>query len=150
MIMALQAMTDPVEIARKLTPCARLGGKPILASWMGGLQASQGEAVLNAASIKTFPFPDTAVRAFNYMWRYSYNLRALYETPAIADGNMKVQEPVGRLLQQVRNAGRTLLTEFESKQALARYGIPTVETHLAGDEDEAVALANAAGYARCT
>ncbi len=63
-------------IAEKLTRFAKLGGKPILASWMGGAEAAQGEAVLNRAGIPTFPFPDTAVRAFHYMWKYSYNLRA--------------------------------------------------------------------------
>ena len=82
-IMTPQGMTNPVLIAEKLTRFAKLGGKPILTSWMGGAEAAQGETVLNRAGIPTFPFPDTAVRAFHYMWKYSYNLRALYETPAI-------------------------------------------------------------------
>ena len=33
---------------------------------------------------------------------------------------------VVQLIRDVRAAGRTLLTEFESKQLLAAYGIPTV------------------------
>ena len=41
---------------------------------------------------------------------------------------------------------RTLLTEFESKQVLAAYGIPTVATRIAGSEDEAVECAAAIGY----
>ena len=49
-------------------------------------------------------------------------------------------------LETVRKGGRTLLTEFESKQLLALYGIPTVETHLAATEDEAVNAANSLGY----
>lgn len=84
-IMTPQAVSDPAAIAKKLAPFAHLGKKPILASWMGGVKASEGEAVLNRAGIPTFPFPDTAVRAFDYMWRYSYNLRGLYETPTIAE-----------------------------------------------------------------
>ena len=106
-IMTPQAMSDPVEIARKLTPFAQLGRKPILASWMGGVKATEGEAVLNRAGIPTFPFPDTAVRAFHYMWRYSYNLRALYETPALGDGDANAGEEPKKLIEQVRNAGRT-------------------------------------------
>ena len=43
-------------------------------------------------------------------------------------------------------AGRTLLTEAESKQLLAAYGIPTVATRVAASEDEAVAAAEAIGY----
>ena len=48
---------------------------------MGGVEVATGEAILNRSNIPTFPYPDTAVRAFNYMWRYTYNLRGLYETP---------------------------------------------------------------------
>jgi acetyltransferase len=145
-IMTPQAISDPVEIARKLTPFAHFGRKPILASWMGGVKATEGDAVLNRAGIPTFPFPDTAVRAFHYMWRYSYNLRALYETPTLADVDANATAAARKLIEQVRNTGRTLLTEFESKQLLSLYGVPTVETHLAGTEEEAVIAANALGY----
>lgn len=145
-IMTPQAMSDPVDIARKLTRFAALKSKPILASWMGGEKAGEGEAILNEAGIPTFPFPETAVRAFHYMWRYSYNLRALYETPAITEANPHASSQATQLIQQVRRSGRTLLTEFESKQILALYGIPTVETWLAVTEEEAVSAANALGY----
>ena len=37
--------------------------------------------------------------------------------------------------------GRTLLTEVESKQLLAAYGIPSVETRVAAGEDEAARIA---------
>ena len=144
-IMTPQAMSDPVEIACKLAPFAHLDSKPILASWMGGLKANEGEAVLNQAGIPTFPFPDTAVRAFHYLWRYSYNLRALYETPEISQSNGDPGQAAD-LIEEVRKPGRTLLTEFESKKLLECYGIPTVETRLAGTEEEAVAAATALGY----
>ena len=39
-----------------------------------------------------------------------------------------------------------MLTEVESKQILAAYGIPTVETRVAATEDEAVAAAEAIGF----
>lgn len=42
------------------------------------------------------------------------------------------------LITAARKASRTLLTEVESKQLLAAYGIPTVETHVAFTEDDAV------------
>jgi acetyltransferase len=145
-IMTPQGMTHPVLIAEKLTRFAKLDGKPILASWMGGAEAAQGEAVLNRVGIPTFPFPDTAVRAFNYMWSYSYNLRGLYETPAItsADG---IDAPAAEvILEAARVANRTILTEYESKQLLKAYGIPVVGTRLAATEDEAVSSAREIGF----
>jgi acetyltransferase len=145
-IMTPQAMSDPVEIAKKLVPFASLKNKPVLASWMGGEKASEGEVVLNEAGIPTFPFPDAAVRAFHYMWRYSYNLRALYETPAITDENLNAIDSARQLIDSARQNERTLLTEFESKQLLALYGIPAVATHLAVSEDDAVRAAESLGY----
>ena len=146
-IMTPQGMTNPAAIAERLRRFSRLDHKPILASWMGGGEAAQGEVILNSAGIPTFPYPDEAVRAFEYMWRYSYNLRGLYETPSqVADEAGIDTTAAGNLIDSVRSSGRTLFTEFESKQLLSKYGIPTVETRLAGTEDEAVAAADALGY----
>ena len=82
-VLTPQDMTNPTQIAEKLKPYAKGLGKPVLASWMGGAEVAAGEQILNQAGIPTFQFPDSAVRAFNYMWRYAYNLKGLYETPAL-------------------------------------------------------------------
>jgi len=146
-VMTPQGMTDPMQIADKLKPYAKLEGKPILASWMGGVEASGGEDILNRAGIPTFPYPDTAVKMFQYMWRYTYNLRGLYETPALAqEADSDAREQVAALIADVRKSGRTLLTESESKQLLALYGIPTVRTVVASTQDDAVKFAGEIGY----
>src|SRR5450755_3837939 len=82
-ILTPQDMTNPTQIAEKLKPYAKGLNKPLLASWMGGAQVAAGEEILNQAGIPTFRFPDSAVRAFNYMWRYAYNLKGIYETPTL-------------------------------------------------------------------
>ncbi len=148
-ILTPQAMTDPTETAKQLEPYAKIKDKPILASWMGGEDVTEGANFLNQANIPSFPYPDTAARLFNYMWRYSYNLRALYETPVLPkddDQNTPDRALVEKILTQARKEGRNLLTEFESKQVFAAYGIPTVETRIAVSESEAVAYANQIGY----
>jgi len=144
-----QAMTDPTETAKRLTAFAVTRGKPVLASWMGGKDIVAGEAILNQANIPTFGYPDTAARIFTLMWRYAYNLRGLYETPTLVQSAREGAPDRTRVAQLMLNAhtsGRTLLSEFESKQVLAAYGIPTVPTHIAGTEDEAVQCATAIGY----
>ncbi|HEV2455739.1 MAG TPA: GNAT family N-acetyltransferase, partial [Verrucomicrobiae bacterium] len=148
-ILTPQAMTDPTATAEQIKPFARLDGKPILASWMGGLEVAPGEDILNSAGIPTFAYPDTAARAFQYMWRYSQNLKGLYETPALLDENhhnLPSRTEVESFIQNIRNSGRTILTEFESKRLLASYGIPTVETQVAKTVSEAVAAADKMGY----
>jgi acetyltransferase len=146
-ILTPQAMTDPTQTAEQLKPYAKGTGKPVLASWMGGAEVAAGQDILNRAGIPTFPFPDTAARVFFYMWRYSYNLRGLYETPSLpADGEVADGKRAGTIVERARQAGRTLLTELESKQVLAAYGIPCVPTLLAISENEAVARAEEIGY----
>jgi acetyltransferase len=75
-ILTPQAMTDATATAEELKSFAHIEGKPIIASWMGAGQVEAGEAILNAANIPTFKYPDRAAKAFYYMWRYSENSRA--------------------------------------------------------------------------
>ena len=148
-ILTPQAMTNPTLTAGELKRYATITGKPILASWMGGAEVASGAMILNRASIPTFPYPDTAAQVFDYMWHYSSNLRRLYETPLPSvefDKAWPDQALAAKLIETARKSGRTILTEFESKQLLAAYGIPTVETRVATSETEAVKQAEAIGY----
>ena len=142
-----QGMSHPTATAERLVPFARGLGKPILAAWMGGGDMADGIAILNRAGIPTFSYPDTAARIFHYMWRYSYLLRGLYETPALPHGDTGTDRArADALIDRVRQSGRTLLTEPESKELLACYGIPTTPTRDAHSAEEAVARAEEIGY----
>jgi acetyltransferase len=148
-ILAPQGMTDPDSVAERLTAHAKMHGKPVLASWMGGKSVAKGIATLNAAGIPTFAYPDTAACAFTDMWRYTYDLRSLYETPVFSgsqDSSGEAQAQVAAFLQTIRAVGRTILTEAESKHVIALYGIPVVETRLAKNEIEAADFAQAIGF----
>jgi acetyltransferase len=147
-IMTPQGMTDPVKIAEGLKAYASLPGKPVLASWMGGFEAAPGEAILNAAGIPTFPFPDAAVRAFLLMARYNYNLKGIYETPLMVEDRTapNARPEISAQLEKIREEGRTILTEFEAKEVFKAYGIPVVETKIATSPAEAVECAMALGY----
>ncbi len=148
-VLTPQAMTDATRTAEQLRPFARIEGKPILASWMGGADVAPGESILNQSNIPTFHYPDAAARAFGYMWRYSYVLRGLYETPMPrpeSQETVSFRTLADETIQQARRRGRTLLNEFESKKVLSAYGIPTVETRVAVSEAEAVSAAAGIGY----
>ncbi len=147
-ILTPQAMTDPTQTAEALKAHARSEGKPVLASWMGGADVVAGEDILKRAGIPTFPYPDTAAKIFNYMWQYSYNLKALYETPVMSEykGGGPDRQLVKSIIEGARAQRRTILTEFESKQVLSAYGVPIVETHIARSADEAAEAAEKLGY----
>ncbi|QYJ15511.1 Peptidyl-lysine N-acetyltransferase Pat [Rubrobacter xylanophilus DSM 9941] len=146
-VLTPQDMTEPTATAEALTPYAKGTGKPVLASWMGGQEVAAGVSILNGAGIPTFDYPDTAARTFTNMWRYTYNLRSIYETPELAADDETIdREAAAGIIREAREAGRTLLTEYESKRLLAAYGIPTVETRVARDPDEAASHAADLGY----
>ena len=148
-ILAPQAVTEPTQTAKQLATFAHRTGKPLLASWMGGEGSVEGEMVLNRADIPTFPYPDTAARMFYYLWRHSYNLRGLYETPILPQASELVSAQRAEIEKRIlaaRASGRTLLTEVESKHLLAAYGILTAESHEAKSESAAIRLAQTIGF----
>jgi acetyltransferase len=84
------------------------------------------------------------------MWRYSDNLRLLYETPALSpnpDNDLSAQARTAKIIAEAQESDRTLLTEVESKEVLEAYGIPTIPTLIARTENEAVLLAKKLGEA---
>jgi acetyltransferase len=142
-----QAMSDPTETARRLTRFAKTERKPILATWMGGADVRKGRTVLGDAGIATFDSPEAAIQAFLNLYQYHRNQELLYESPAALPEEWQPDQKRARaLLDNVRQSGRTLLTEFEAKELLSCYGIPTTPTRNVRSADEAVAEARKLGY----
>ena len=147
-VLSPQAMTDPTRTAQELVDYVKgqKGRRPFITSWMGGTDVRGGMDILNRAGIPTFSYPDTAARMFGYMWRYAQNLERVYETPRWQGDFEPDLELVNDMISEIRATGRTILTEYESKQMLAAYGIKTVSTHLAKTADEAVDQAKLIGF----
>lgn len=147
-ILTPQAMTDPTATAVALQKCVEKTDKPVIASWMGGNEVTEGELFLNRAQVPTYRYPDSAAYLFQLLWRYKYTLEGIYETPTLApdtDGIID-RHNVNVILDSIRAEGRTLLTESESKKVLAAYGIPIVPTGNASTPEMAIALADELGY----
>jgi len=148
-ILTPEEAADPTTTAERLRQFARLPGKPFLAAWMGGESVERGTRILTEAGAPTYPHPDAAARVFALMWRLTYNLQGLYETPDMPAADLMAaaaRDQTAALLEGVRRRGRTILTEAESKRLLATYGIPTIPTTVVETVDEAVELAESIGY----
>ncbi len=145
-ILTPQDMTESTKTAELLKQYAKIDNKPVLASWMGGTDVAAGEAILNAAGIPTFPYPDTAARMFTYMHQYSSNLKLLYETPTLEDDFEPDHAAASAILNAALDSGRTLLDEYESKRVLTAYGIQVSPTFIALTPDEALTRAGEVGY----
>lgn len=148
-ILSPQDMTDVVGTAETLKPFAQIRSKPLLASWMGGSVIEPGMRLLNQAGIPTFIYPDSASKTFAAMWRQNFALQALYETPEIREDLSGVQsriEQTEAIIQKALREGRELLTEDESKQVLAAYDIPVVQTIVATSAQAALEAAETIGF----
>ena len=147
-IMTPQGITKPTSVAEVLAPYARKTRKPLITSFMGAKSVHEAIDVLNRAGIPTFSYPDTAARAFQYLWSYTDHLRSLYETPSMPDFSVSSARVMaaGKIIERARAERRTLLDEFESKQVLSAYGIPVVSTTVALTEEEAVEAARSTGF----
>ncbi|MFO7583971.1 MAG: bifunctional acetate--CoA ligase family protein/GNAT family N-acetyltransferase [Anaerolineales bacterium] len=148
-ILTPQAMTDPTATAEALKSYAKSYDKPILASWSGGLEVAAGEAILNKAGIPTFQYPDEAARAFTYMWQSTHALKTLYETPSVPvdeAGQGPDREKASQIIETARKAGRTLLTEVESKELLGAYGIPVTPMLIAETAEETAEKSKQLGF----
>ncbi len=148
-VLTPQAMTDPLATAEVVRLYAKVPGKTMLASWMGGAEVDGGRDILTQCGLPVFDYPDIAARAFSSMWLRSSNLRALYELPSMSsasDEGPGARERAAEIIGLAQKDGRTLLSEFEAKQVISAYGIPTVETRVALSEDDAVSAASRLGF----
>ncbi|MCE9589241.1 MAG: bifunctional acetate--CoA ligase family protein/GNAT family N-acetyltransferase [Planctomycetes bacterium] len=148
-ILTPQAMTAPTATAQRVAAMNKGHGRPIIASWMGGGAVAEGNDVLNRAGVPTYAYPDRAASVFCDMWRYTHNLRLLYETPQLPDDaqwGSPDRAHVETVIAAARAAGRTLLTEAESKAVLNAYHLPVVPVHVAATVMEALWAAGTVGY----
>ena len=140
-------MTNPTAIAKEVASLAAATPKPVLAAWLGGAGMHEGKALMNDSGVPTYVTPEQAVVAFMTLVSYSRNLDTLYETPK----DIPVEFPVDRE-ETRRRFGRFLdlpgdvLSESDSKDLLASYGIPSTRPETASTAEEAVRAAAGLGY----
>ncbi|MFC1815648.1 GNAT family N-acetyltransferase [Thermodesulfobacteriota bacterium] len=144
-ILAPQALTDPLSVAETLAAAIQERRFPVFACWMGGKRIATAVDVLNAAGIPTYDTPERAVRAFLYMVEYARNLETLLEIPPKMAGNMVFDQEKARHLLSGAPAGEFML-ESDSKEMLMAYGLPVIRTEIANSEAQAVSIGREVGY----
>ena len=145
-ILTPQGMTNPTQTAQSIAALKSSFHRPLLASWMGSASVEEGIQLFHRAGIPNYEAPERAIRAFLYMYEYSQNLKLQYETPAVVSEDVEDPYVAQGLFQAMRQSGRLLATEVESKQVFRSYGIPIVETEMAKTEEESVAIASKLGF----
>ena len=132
------ATASSVEAAEKIIEVAKKTKCNLLTNWVGEEAVGPARRMFENAGIPTFRTPGSAVGAFMHMVRYGKNQELLMETPQSVSARFTPDtEAATRIITEVRESGRDMLTEAEAKSVLAAYGIPTVETRVVATPEEA-------------
>jgi len=146
-ILNLQAMTDPADVARAIAGALKDRSYPVFAAWMGGKGVEKGIEILNRAGIPTYETPERAVQSFKYLFHYSKNLEMLQEIPSrLPQGLETDEQQAAKIIRQGLKREKGILTEVESKKLMLSYGIRVNRTEPAASVDEALRLAADMGY----
>lgn len=150
-LFAPQAMSHPTAAALALVEVERASKKPVLACWMGGQSMQEAIRLLNAAGVPTYPVPEQAIRAFQYLDSYARNRELLYETPKdvaveFALDRAQRRDVFSSIIKNRVGNGTDVLTETESKEFLEAYEIPITKTVTARNAEEAIQQANQIGF----
>jgi acetyltransferase len=137
LVLVPQAMSDPASAVQGLLAMDH-ACKPVLLCLSAPSELPQEQEV--HACFPVLPTVSAAARTFNHMWHYSYNLKAIYETPELhAEVTERaLSQRVGELMATARREGRDL-AEREWKEVLAVYGIATVDKFADKTEGEPAA-----------
>lgn len=144
-ILAPQALTDPISVAETLASTMKGRRYPVFACWMGGKSIEKALQILNNAGIPTYETPERAIRAFLYMVDYARNTASLMEIPPKLPRDIELDpEKVQRLLANTPE--NDFMPESDATEVLSAYGLPVIRTETAGTGDEASRLGRAMGY----
>jgi acetyltransferase len=146
-VMAPFVTTDPDEFADALIAVARTQKKPVFTCWMGDAAVVESRQRFAENRIASYRTPEAAVDAIAALGLFTANQEQLLQVPEPlgADSTPDKAKAQG-LLDEALAAGNEWLNPGESKELLAAFGIPVVRAVPAYSADEAVRVAEAAGF----
>jgi len=127
------------EVAGEVVRLAKGTWKPVITSWMGGKEVEKARRAFLENNLSTYGTPEEAVRTYLTMYEYRRNLDELYETPA----ELPVHEPydkqeLKKAIREMRRLNESVLNEEDSRNILARYGIPVAPVRPAATDYELI------------
>ncbi|MCG3198038.1 MAG: acetate--CoA ligase family protein [Candidatus Omnitrophica bacterium] len=141
-ILTPQAMSHPEATAEAIVGSLR-DDKPVLASFMGGLNVLPAREELAASNLPDYPSPERAVAALHAMYEYSLWRR---RPPRVVTRFPVNRRRVERIIARHLRSGRREIGEVDAKDVLRAYDFTVPEGRIARSAEEAVAVADTVGY----
>jgi len=143
-ILSPQAMTDIKETAEVISKIsASVSDKPIVSSFMGGLEVKAGIKILRSGKIPNYSYPERAVASLEAMLKYQqWKEASPGKTKSFAVNKKKTE----RILAKVKEETRANLTPEETREVLSAYGFSFPKRVVTETSREAISAANSLGY----
>jgi acetyltransferase len=140
---APSALISATEVAKAVISVAqKRRSATIFTCWAGEESVAEARHLFADAQLPTFGTPDEAIQGFMHMVEYRRNQVMLMETPPSLPTEFTANVASARLIIDLAiERGHLTMSEPEAKAVFAAFGIPTVETHIAGTPEEAEELA---------
>lgn len=142
-ILTPQSMTNALGTAEAVVRVARRSPKPIICCFMGVVDVSAGVKYLQEHGYPVYRFPEDAAKALGALYKYSAWLNREHLPPF---GLKHDRDGAGAVIRRCLAAGKTRLGELDGLELLHCYGLETLPTMLATNEEEAARIARQIGF----
>lgn len=141
-ILTPHAMTKPAETARAIG-ASKVGGKPILAVFLGSADAMPQRKELADCCLPDYPSPERAVAALRAMYEY----QLWRKRPARVVARFPVnRRRVERIIARHLKTNHVQMGEVEAKEILRAYDFNVPDGSVANSPEDAVEVAGRIGF----
>ena len=142
-ILTPQSMTNVLGTAEAIARVARRSDKPILCSFMGIIDVSEGVKYLQSNGYPVYRFPENAAKSFASLYRFYQwvNRERLPEYDFQYD-----KQKASDLIAECLAADKTRLGELDGLKLLKAYGFNVLPTELATNSKEAAEISGKMGF----
>ena len=142
-ILTPQSMTDVIGTAEAIVNIARNSIKPIVCSFMGVVDVSDGVKLLQKHKIPVYQFPESAARSLGALREgVKWLSRKILPQFELAYDTIKAKEIIDKYLKE----GRMILGELDGSELLKCYGFKTLPMALSKNKTQACKIADQMGY----
>ena len=141
-ILVPQSLVDTLGVAKAWVEIGKKTNKTLLTCLMGERSTLESEQYLNMAGVPVYAYPDEAGRVLKGMEKYKQILMRDKFAPVVI--NNVDRNKMASALALVKDA--RAVGEYETRIMLEAYGIQNVPGDLASEIEEAVRVAEKAGY----
>ncbi|MBU0462467.1 MAG: acetate--CoA ligase family protein [Proteobacteria bacterium] len=142
-ILTPQSMTDVIGTAEAIVNIARNSIKPIVCSFMGVVDVSDGVKLLQKHKIPVYQFPESAARSLGALREgMKWLFRKILPQFELAYDTVKAKEIIDKYLKE----GRMILGELDGSELLKCYGFKTLPMALSKNKTQACKIADQMGY----